>query len=75
MVDRAWARRFFPNESAVGKRLRQGGCTTCPWTTVVGVVSDVKYDGIAQPNDGTVYTPLIGGAGALPRGQDRRAIR
>ncbi len=60
MVDRAWARRFFPNESAVGKRMRSGGCSTCPWTTVVGVVSDVKYDGIAQPNNGTVYTPLFG---------------
>src|SRR5688572_5375870 len=31
MVDRAWAARFFPNQSAVGKRLRGGGCTTCPW--------------------------------------------
>jgi putative ABC transport system permease protein len=60
MVDRAWAARFFPNESAVGKRLREGGCTTCPWTTVVGVVSDVKYDGISQPNNGTVYWPLSG---------------
>ena len=60
MVDRAWARRFFPNESAVGKRLKGGGCTTCPWTTVVGVVSDVKYDGISQPNNGTVYWPLSG---------------
>ena len=60
MVDGAWARRFFPNESAVGKRLREGGCTTCPWTTVVGVVSDVKYDGISQPNSGTVYWPLSG---------------
>jgi predicted permease len=60
MVDRAWARRFFPNESAVGKRMRQGGCTTCPWTTVVGVVSDVKYDGISQPNNGTVYFPIFG---------------
>jgi len=61
MVDRAWARRFFPGESAVGKRLRSGGCTTCPWTTVVGVVSEVKYAGIDQPDDGTVYTPLAGG--------------
>ena len=58
VVDRAWARRFFPNESAVGKRLREGGCTTCPWTTVVGVVSDVKYLGLDKPNDGTVYTPM-----------------
>jgi putative ABC transport system permease protein len=56
MVDSAWARRFFPNESAIGKRFRSGGCTDCPWTTVVGVVSDVKYDGIGQPNAGTVYT-------------------
>ena len=22
----------FPNASAVGKRFREGGCTTCPWT-------------------------------------------
>ncbi|MBA2355701.1 MAG: ABC transporter permease [Acidobacteria bacterium] len=49
VVDRAWARRFFPNTSAVGERLRGGGCTTCPWTTVVGVVSDVKYAGLDQP--------------------------
>jgi putative ABC transport system permease protein len=58
VVDRAWARRFFPNESAVGKRFRSGGCTQCPWTSVVGVVSDVKFNGLDQPNRGTVYTPL-----------------
>jgi predicted permease len=61
MVDRAWARRFFPGESAVGKRLREGGCATCAWTTVVGVVSEVKYAGVDQPDDGTVYWPLSGG--------------
>lgn len=60
MVDRAWAQRFFPGESAVGKRLREGGCTTCPWTTVVGVVGEVKYAGLDRPADGTVYTPLFG---------------
>jgi putative ABC transport system permease protein len=58
VVDRAWAKRFFPNESAVGKRLRSGGCTQCPWTTVVGVVSPVKYAGLDQPDEGTVYQPL-----------------
>jgi putative ABC transport system permease protein len=58
VVDRAWARRFFPNGSAVGKRLRSGGCSQCPWTTVVGVVSQVKYAGLDKPDDGTVYTPM-----------------
>jgi putative ABC transport system permease protein len=60
IVDRAWARRFFPTESAVGKRLRGGGCTQCPWTTVVGVVTDVKYAGLDQPAEGSVYRPLTG---------------
>lgn len=58
VVDRAWQRRFFPNESAVGKRLKSGGCTTCPWRVVVGVLSEVKYDGLDQPDQGTVYRPL-----------------
>ena len=58
VVDRAWARRFFPNGSAVGKRFRQGGCTACPWTSVVGVVSEVKYLGLDAPDEGTVYSPL-----------------
>ena len=46
VVDDAWARRFFPRTSAVGKRFKEGGCTTCPWTTVVGVVGTVKYAGL-----------------------------
>jgi ABC-type antimicrobial peptide transport system permease subunit len=58
VVDRAWARRFFPNGGAVGQRLHEGGCTTCPWTTVVGVVSDVKYSGLDAPNEGSVYQPV-----------------
>jgi putative ABC transport system permease protein len=62
VVDRAWAKRFFPNEGAVGKRFREGGCTRCPWTTVVGVVSEVKYAGLDKPDQGTVYSPM--GAGS-----------
>jgi putative ABC transport system permease protein len=61
VVDRAWARRFYPNQSAVGKRFKSGGCTDCPFTTVVGVLSEVKYDGVDQPDQGTVYFPISGG--------------
>jgi putative ABC transport system permease protein len=62
VVDRAWARRFFPGRSALGRRFKEGGCSTCPWTTVVGVVSDVRYTGLSQPDEGTVYWPLSGGS-------------
>jgi predicted permease len=60
VVDRTWANRFFPGERAVGKRLKSGGCTACPWTTVIGVVSDVKYAGLSQAEGGTAYWPIRG---------------
>ena len=37
--------------------MKNGGCTQCPWTVVVGVVTDVKYDGLDRPDDGSVYSP------------------
>jgi putative ABC transport system permease protein len=66
VVDQAWAKRFFPGESAIGKRFREGGCTSCPWTTVIGVVSDVKYAGLDKPDQGSVYTPMAGRGVLLP---------
>ena len=58
VVDRAWARRFFPNGRVVGRRFKEGGCTTCAWTTVVGVVTNVKYAGLNRPDEGAVYWPM-----------------
>jgi putative ABC transport system permease protein len=57
LVDEQWARRYFPGESAVGKRLREGGATEGPWITVVGVVGVVPYAGLAGDPGGTVYAP------------------
>lgn len=75
VVDRAWAARFFPNGSAVGKRFRGGGCTTCPWITVVGVVSDVKYAGLDKPDQGSVYTPMAGRGVSSPLEQATSRFR
>jgi putative ABC transport system permease protein len=57
IVSRSWARHYFPEEDAIGQQLIEGGCTECPHTTVVGVVGDVKYQGLAGNGDG-VYVPL-----------------
>ena len=73
VVDRAWARRFFPGGSALGKRFKEGGCTECPWTTVIGVVSEVKYAGMDQPDAGTVYTPIPGRTAPAGDGPPTRA--
>ena len=57
VVSRTWAARYYRETSAVGKQLQSGGCTTCPPTTVVGVVGDVPYLGLATDAEG-VYSPL-----------------
>jgi putative ABC transport system permease protein len=57
LVDERWARRHFPGESPVGRRLREGGATGGPWTSVVGVVSEVPYAGFGGETGGTVYAP------------------
>ncbi len=58
VVDQAWENRFFPGQTAIGKRLWSGGCSTCPLTTIVGVVSGVKYDGLGAAEMGTVYSVM-----------------
>jgi putative ABC transport system permease protein len=59
VVDRAWAARFYPNREVLGRRFREGGCSTCPWITVVGVVGTVKWTGLEAPDQGTVYAPFV----------------
>ena len=57
LVDQTWARRFYPDRSPVGRRFRHGGCTGegCDWWTVSGVVEDVRYTGLDNPGEGTMY--------------------
>jgi predicted permease len=48
IVDDKLAARFWPHESAIGKRIRQGN--DGPWRTVVGVVANTReYQVDAQP--------------------------
>jgi predicted permease len=57
VVSRTWAEKYYARESAVGKQMIGGGCTSCPPITVAGVVSDVQYRGLTGEAD-AVYVPL-----------------
>jgi putative ABC transport system permease protein len=46
IVDEGFARRFWPGQSAIGKRVKRGQYdSTEPWMTVVGVVAPIEADG------------------------------
>ena len=65
LVSASWARRYFSGESAVGRKMVSGGCTTCPLTEVVGVVSDVKYQGLDGNADAVYDTANLGNASSF----------
>jgi putative ABC transport system permease protein len=59
IVSAAWAKHYLPGESAVGKQMYEGGDRSEP-VTIIGVVSDVKFDGLRNPGEG-VYAPISQG--------------
>lgn len=56
IVTRALAERYWPGESAIGKRLRPM-FRQFPWHRVVGVIDDVRTEGIQLEPKPTVYFP------------------
>lgn len=59
VISESLARRMWPGETAVGKRLRQGNVESqAVWREVVGVVGDVKLYGLEQEAPPHVYLPL-----------------
>ena len=56
IVSEAWARTFFPGESAVvGRTMQLGGSEL--QSTIVGVVGDVRQDGLDEPVQPTMFLP------------------
>jgi putative ABC transport system permease protein len=61
IVSQSIAKRFWPNESAIGKRIKWGRLDSeRPWSIIVGVVGNTKAD--ANPGDaealGTIARPM-----------------
>ena len=58
IVNESFARRYFPGESAMGKRFfRIDGGATLVAQEVIGVAKDAKYTDLREPAPPTVYEP------------------
>jgi putative ABC transport system permease protein len=67
MVDESTARTFWPDRDPIGRRLgigrttaaaRTATATNLPWSTVVGVIADIKNDGLDQSGSPHIYSPI-----------------
>jgi predicted permease len=57
LVNETLARTYWPGEDALGKRLRHGSDPKRPWVTVVGIVGDVRHNGLRAPIKEKFYRP------------------
>jgi putative ABC transport system permease protein len=59
IVNRAFAKKFWPNREAVGKRIVMGGMSEHPnWIKIIGVVGDVRHFGLDVDPKPEMYVPF-----------------
>jgi predicted permease len=71
IIDETTARRYWSGIDPVGRRLRLGGNPT-PWVTVVGIVKDIKQDGLDTDGVPHIFRPLYQQSG--PRSRDMSVV-
>jgi putative ABC transport system permease protein len=54
IVNQTMARMYWGNQTAIGRHIRSRG----PWSTIVGVVADVKNAGMDKPTGTELYFPF-----------------
>ena len=58
VVNQAWAKRFFPDQDPLGKRVRQTLNPDEPFRQIVGIVGDVAEKNLAAPPPPVIYFPV-----------------
>jgi putative ABC transport system permease protein len=60
VINETLARQYFPNQNPIGKRIRQGGPQQAnPFMQIVGVIGDVKYEGLDAKAQPAYYEPFL----------------
>lgn len=58
LVNQAMAKRFWPTEDPIGKRLRNSGDNSGAWYTVVGMIGSERQDGFREDPPALLYFPI-----------------
>jgi putative ABC transport system permease protein len=67
IVDESTARTYWPDRDPIGRRLSirsSRGAANPPWSTVVGVIRDIKSDGLDQSGAPHIYQPIYQSRGS-----------
>lgn len=70
LINETMAALYWPGEDPIGRRVRQGGGGPAAWTTIVGIVGDLRHNGVDAPIKGKFYRPysqFFAGTGSVQR--------
>ena len=59
IINEAAARQYWPNEDAMGKRVKLEDGSAPVWRQVVGVVGNVRQDSLVEAGRPEIYAPLL----------------
>jgi putative ABC transport system permease protein len=62
IVNQAFAKRYFPNEDPLGKRIKsdaQTSDTPAQMSTIVGVAADIKVESLREDPKPLVFVPIV----------------
>jgi putative ABC transport system permease protein len=66
VINETMARRLFPNQDPVGQHVRTGPNATGPWTTIVGVIGDIRHGGLEEVPQPELYISYLQGPPVNP---------
>lgn len=59
IVSEGLARRYWPDEDPIGRRIQLGGDSHEPWRTIVGIAGDIKQSGLDSESTREYYISYL----------------
>ena len=66
VINETMARRLFPDQDPIGQRVRTGPNATGPWTTIIGVIGDIRHGGLEVVPEPEMYITYLQGPPVSP---------
>jgi putative ABC transport system permease protein len=66
VINETMARRLFPNQDPIGQHVRMGPNPSGAWTTIIGVIGDIKHGGLEEEMQPELYISYLQGAPVGP---------
>jgi predicted permease len=66
VINETMAKRLFPSQDPLGQHVRMGPSPTGPWTTIVGVIGDIRHGGLEEEPQPELYISYLQGPPVAP---------